>query len=490
MKYLGDSRNHFIKHPTLKMDTEEDINPTDKAKIPLKRVLGLLTSILLVAGIMIGSGIFKKIAPMAASGLNEKYLIAAWVVAGIITMFGAFIISGLSNLTEESGGQYEYLRIAFGDFISFLFGWTAFTIIGSASVSALAFIFAQSVNTLLPLHDPFNNLSNMSIGDFIYPFASSGVKILSIATIILLTWVNYRGTKKGASLNTFLTWIKVSGILFLIALGLFFSNSSQEVITNTTIEKLSNTAIYSAFFGALLSAFWAYDGWADLAYVTGEIKNPKRNVPIAIITGVLLVMIMYVLVNFAYMKTLSLDELASVDENNIAASLVAEKIIGHTGTILISILIMFSTLGALNAVIFFYPRLYYKMAREKSFFKNAANVHPVYRTPYVALIYVMVWSCILVLSGTFDMLTDMIIFSGFFFYVLLAWALIKMKRNGTIKTKVIGYPVVPVFIIFFALALLINTIYIQPKQTLFGIGLMLTGVPFYYYFKRQSTFRK
>ncbi len=468
------------------MDAVEKINLTDKTKIPLKRVLGLSTSILLVAGIMIGSGVFKKIAPMAASGLDKNYLIAAWIVAGIITMFGAFIISGLSNLTTESGGQYEYLRISFGNFISFLFGWTAFTIIGSASVAALAFIFAQSVNALLPLYDPLNNLSNISIANFIYPFASSGVKTLAIITIALLTWINYRGTKKGASLNTILTWIKVSGILFLIALGLFFSNSSQEVVTNSGAVKLSNATMYTAFFGALLSAFWAYDGWADLAYVTGEIKNPKKNIPIAIITGVGIVMALYVLVNYTYMETLSLSELAAIGENDIAAAAAAEKLIGHKGVILISILIMFSTLGALNAVIFFYPRLYYKMAQEKSFFKRAANVHPVYRTPYVALIYVMMWSIVLVLSGTFDMLTDMIIFSGFFFYILLACGLIKMKRNGTIKSKVIGYPAIPVFIILFALALLINTIYIQPKQTLFGIGLMLTGVPFYYYFKKQN----
>ncbi len=467
------------------MDSEKLPDTVDKAKIPLKRVLGLSTSILLVAGIMIGSGVFKKIAPMAASGLHENYLIGAWIVGGIITMFGAFIIAGLSNLTIESGGQYEYLRIAFGDFMGFLFGWTAFTIIGSASVSALAFIFAQSVNALFPLYDPLSNFSAISIGNFINPFASSGVKILAIATIVLLTWVNYRGTKKGASLNSFLTWIKVGGILLLITLGLFFSNNSHHAFTNTVVNKFSNTATYTAFFGALLSAFWAYDGWADLAYVTGEIKNPKKNIPVAIITGIGLVMTMYVLVNYAYMKTLTLDQLASIGENNIAASAVAEKIIGHAGVILISILIMFSTLGALNAVIFFYPRLYYKMAQEKSFFKSAANVHPVYRTPYVALIYVMIWSAVLVVSGTFDMLTDMIIFSGFFFYILLAWALIKMKRNGTIKSRVIGYPVVPVFIILFAMALLVNTIYLQPKQTLFGIGLMLSSIPFYYYFKTR-----
>ena len=260
------------------MSPDQNLNLSDKTKIPLKRVLGLTTSMLLVAGIMIGSGIFKKIAPMAASGLNENYLLAAWIVAGIVTMFGAFTIAGLSNLTIESGGQYEYLRIAFGNFMSFLFGWTAFTIIGSASVSALAFIFAQSLNALLPLYDPFNNLSNISIGSFIYPFASSGVKILAIITIVLLTWLNYRGTKKGATLNNFLTWIKVGGILLLIALGLFFAGNSHGTTIKATVNQLPETSIYSAFFGVMLSAFWAYDGWADLAYVTGEIKNNPRAI--------------------------------------------------------------------------------------------------------------------------------------------------------------------------------------------------------------------
>ncbi|MEP7252641.1 MAG: amino acid permease, partial [Ginsengibacter sp.] len=332
------------------METEQIAHTIDKAKIPLRRVLGLLTSILLVAGIMIGSGVFKKIAPMAASGLSSNYLIAAWIVAGIITMFGAFMIAGLSDLTTDSGGIYEYLRMMFGDFVSFLFGWTAFTIIGSASVAALSFIFAQSLNGIIPLYDPLAGLSHISIGNFIYPFASSGIKLLAIATVLLLTWVNYRGTKNGASLNTILTWIKVAGILFLIALGLFFSNGTHDTPAQFANSGFSNTGIYTAFFGALLSAFWAYDGWADLSYVTGEIKNPKKNIPIAIISGVSIVMLLYVLVNYAYMRTLNLEELAAVDENNIAASAVAERIIGHSGVVFISILIMFSTLGALNAV--------------------------------------------------------------------------------------------------------------------------------------------
>ncbi|MEO7961118.1 MAG: amino acid permease [Ginsengibacter sp.] len=457
----------------------------DKSKIPLKRILGVTTSILFVAGIMIGSGVFKKIAPMAALGLSQGYLIAAWIVAGIITMFGAFVVSGLANLTEESGGIYEYLRISFGNFISFLYGWSAFTIIGSASVAALAFIFSQSVNAVIPLHDPLAGMDDFSIAGFIFPFRSSGVKILSIAVIALLTWLNYRGARNGASLNTILTWLKILGILFLISIGLFFVSPAGNHVGAATAQ-LPKTALYSAFFGALLSAFWAYDGWADLSFVTGEIKNPKRNVPLAIIIGVGTVTAIYVLANYAYMRTLNLKVLASLGENDIAAAAVAGAILGEKGKMFISSLIMISTLGALNAVIFFYPRLYYRMAQEKSFFKKAADVHPLYRTPYIALLYVMVWSSVLVISGSFDILTDMIIFSGFFFYILIASALIKMKRSGIIKAKVTGYPLVSIVIILFSLALLLNTILRQPKETLIGLGLMLSGIPFYYFFQRKK----
>jgi APA family basic amino acid/polyamine antiporter len=451
--------------------------------VPLKRVLGLSTSILLVAGIMIGSGVFKKIAPMAALGLSVNYLIAAWIVAGLITLCGALVVAGLANLTEESGGIYEYIRISYGRFLSFLYGWTAFTIIGSASVAALAFIFAQSVNALIPLSQPFSHLDSFSIAGFIYPAQNSGVKLLAITAIILLTIINYRGVKHGANLNAFLTWGKMLGILFIIIAGLSITGESAEPGVERANSPLTNVSVYTAFFGAMLSAFWAYDGWADVSFVTGEIKNPKRNVPIAVVSGVFIVMLLYVMVNAAYMKALPLRELAGLSENDIAAAAVAESILGNPGRVFVLILIMISTFGSVNVIIFAYPRVYMRMAQQQSFFRSMAVVHPKFRTPSVGLIAAMLWSIVLVITGTFDMLTDLIIFSGFFFYIVIAAALIKMKRNKSITSRIPGYPLVPVIIIIFALALLINTIILQPKETLFGLILMFSGVPLYFYFK-------
>jgi len=236
----------------------------------------------------------------------------------------------------------------------------------------------------------------------------------------------------------------------------------------------------------MLSAFWAYDGWSNISFIAGEIKNPKRNIPIAIISGVAIAMLLYVLINVAYMHVLPLQTLKAVDESQIGAAVVAETLVGKAGQSLIVLLIMVSVFGTLNGIILAHARIYYRMAQEQFFFKKAATVHPVYRTPSVALLYTMVWSCVLVLSGTFDLLTNMVIFAGFLFYSLVAIALFKMKRNGTIKTKVIGYPVIPAFITLFSFALLINTIVTQPRQSLIGLGLVLIGVLFYFYFKAKK----
>ena len=470
-------------------DHQENKAINDRSSIPLVRALGLFTGILLVAGVMIGSGVFKKIIPMAQTGLSETWILMAWVIAGMITMFGAFTLSGLASMTEESGGVYEYLRLSFGNFFSFLFGWTDFTIMGCASVAAVAFIFSQTVNALIPLPDPFTSLEHISIGNFIFPFADSGIKVLAIATIILLTWVNYRGVQKGGIINNIVTSAKILGILILILLGLFYiappPASTIQPATAIAESNLEGGAFFSAMFGAMLSAFWAYDGWSNISFVTGEIKNPKRNVPLAIISGVSIAMLLYVLVNYAYMHVLSLPQLAAVDKNTIGAVVVAETIIGAAGKTLIVVLIMVSVFGTLNGIILAHSRVYFRMAQERYFFKKAANVHPTYRTPYISLLYTLIWSCILVISGTFDMLTDMVIFAGFLFYGLLAVALVKMKRKGLIKVKVIGYPVIPVIIILFSTALIINTVMVQPKQSLIGLGLVLSGVPFYYYFKRN-----
>jgi basic amino acid/polyamine antiporter, APA family len=467
------------------MSIETNASPDNQPS--LKRVLGLTTAILLVAGMMIGSGVFKKIIPMAQTGLSEGWIIAAWVGAGLITMFGAFTLAGLSSLTEESGGVYEYLRLSFGNFFSFIFGWTDFAIMGCASVAALGFIFAQTVNVFIPLGNPFHSFEHLGIAGFIFPFAEGGIKILAIATIILLTWINYRGIQHGGLINNIVTSAKIIGILSLIILGLTYSPvQNEEVVTTTTAAPLEGIALISAVLAAMLSAFWAYEGWSNLSFITGEIKDPKRNVPIAIMSGVAIAMTLYVLSNLSYMHVLPLEKLRAVDQNQIGAAVVAETILGKVGQSLLVTLIMVSVFGTLNGIILSHARVYYRMAQGGYFFKNAAKVHPEHRTPAVALLYTMVWSCILVMSGTFDMLTNMVIFAGFLFYGMIGVALFKMKRNGTITTKVIGYPVIPAIILLFSIALIINTVITQPKQSFFGLLLVASGVFFYFYFKKRK----
>lgn len=459
-------------------------------QITLVRALGLFTSTLLVAGIMIGSGVFKKIIPIAQTGLTETWILTAWVLAGIISMLGAFNLAGLSSMTEESGGLYEYLRLSFGNLFSFLFGWTDFAIIGTASVAALAFIFSQTINTLIPLPNPLQHWEHISIGHIIYPFADSGIKLLSVILIVLLTWVNYIGVKESGFLSNVFTSAKILGILILIGLGLFYTPPATQQAAAAAIPvtstALSGGAFLSAFFVTLLNVFWAYDGWVDISAITGEIKNPRRNLPLAIFTGVSIAMGLYLLVNYAYMNVLPLHTLAAVSENEIGAAVVAKAILGNMGSTMIAVLIMTCAFGSLNGVLLSHTRIYFRMAQEKFFFKKAASIHPRHRTPHMALLYTMIWSCVLVVSGTFDMLTDMVVFATFLFYGLLAAATLKMKRNGSIKLKVTGYPYVQVFIILFSLALLINTVLSQPQQTLIGIGLILSGLPLYFYFNKRQ----
>jgi APA family basic amino acid/polyamine antiporter len=459
-------------------------------KPTLLRALGIFSATLLVVGIMIGSGVFKKIIPMAQTGLTESWILIAWALAGIITMLGAINIVGLASLTEESGGVYEYLRLAFGNFFSFLFGWTDFTIIGTASIAALAFIFSHTVNMLIPLPNPLQQWEHISVANFIYPFADSGIKILAILIIMILTWINYRGVRESGTLNNIFTSAKILGILLIIFLGLFYSSPvqpQQQEIIASSVPPLHGTAFFSAFFVAMLSVLWAYDGWVNVSFITGEVKNPKKNVPLAIIIGVTIATVLYVMVNYVYMKVLSLDELAAVNKNEIGAAVVANTLLGKIGKTLIIILIMVSVFGSLNAIILSHSRIYFRMAQEKFFFNKVAQVHIRNKTPHIALLYTMVWSCVLVISGTFDILTDMVIFAGFLFYGLLAIAYIKMKRKGMISSKVFGYPIIQVIIILFSLTLIINTIATHPLQSLIGLGLMFTGVPFYYYFKNKIT---
>jgi len=465
----------------------ENETSSDSQKSPnFIRALNLPTAILMVAGIMIGSGVFKKIVPMAQMLHNGDYILLAWIIAGVITIFGAFAYAGLATMTTETGGVYEYLRLIYGDFTAFIFGWSTFTIIGSGAIAALSFVFAQSANTLYTLPEPLSAVKDKGIGNSVFPFADSGIKMLGVLMVILLTWYNCRGIKRGGALSNIVTSAKILGILLLIVSGLMFAghpavNNDTKAFSDHTPQGL---ALFSGLFVAMLSALWAYDGWTNITYVTGEIKNPTRNIPLAIIGGVGIAMLLYVLLNYSYMRVLSLSQLAQLSPNKIAAAEVARALMGQTGSVVIALLIMTCTFGALNGCIISYPRVYFRMAQEKVFFKKAANINPRFSTPNVALIYSAIWSCILLVSGTFDQITNLIIFASYAFFALGAFGLIRMKMKGVIKSKVIGYPMIPVVIILFCIVLIVNTVITQPAASTIGLLLILSGTPFYFYFKR------
>ncbi|HVX51210.1 MAG TPA: amino acid permease, partial [Chitinophagaceae bacterium] len=426
-------------------------------KTSLNRAIGLFTSTLLVAGLMIGSGTFKKIAPMAQKLGSDKYILLAWVLAGLVSMFGAFTYAGLATTTNRTGGIYEYLKTAFGDFTAFLFGWSFFTITGSGAIAALAFVFSQSFNTLIPL-----------------PLGDTGVKIFAVITISLLTCVNYRGIKQGGIVNNIVTTAKILGILLLIGASLLYVQGPAHQQTGPAIaEPRFSLSYLSLFFSALISALWAYDGWANITFIAGEVKRPERNLPLAIVGGVAIAMFLYVMLNYGFMRVLSIPQLAAIDENKIAASEAAGTMMGRAGAVIISVLIMTCTFGAANACILVYPRLYYRMAQENRFFKQAAAVHTVFRTPHISLIFSGVWSCILVATGTFDMLTDLVVLASYVFFGLTAWGLIKMKKQGIVKAKVVGYPVTPYIIIFFSVVLIVNNIVANITQSALCILLIL-----------------
>ncbi|HZY36427.1 MAG TPA: amino acid permease [Mucilaginibacter sp.] len=445
----------------------------DKEKPSLQRSIGLAGSILLVSGLMIGTGVFKKIAPMAQSGIGEGYILLAWSIAGLVTVLGAFTYAGLSLLSTETGGVYEYLRLSFGNFISFLYGWAVFMIIGSGSIAALGFIIFQSVNSLDRLPEPL--------------FAGSGIKVLGVGLIWLLTWLNCRGIRKGSDLNVVVTLVKIAGMVLLIGSGLFFSGHPPlEKSVPAVIHPLTGFALFSGLFGSMLSALYAYDGWANITFISGEIKNPRRNLPIAIVAGVGIVLVLYVLLNFSYMRVLPVSRFAGMSDNTIAGVEVAKGVFGPPGAILMALFIIISGFGALNACIIVFSRVYFRMAQEQAFFSLAAKVHPRFRTPFIALYISAAWCSILVLSGSFEVISNMVIFSGYIFFALAAWGLIRMKRKRAFPARVWAYPFAPVTIILFCITLLTVTVIREPLTSLTAVALIAGGLPFYWYFRRQS----
>lgn len=461
---------------------------TDKRD--LTRALGLGYVIIIVISNMLGSGVFKKIAPMAAELHSSEWILLVWLAAGIITLFGALSNGEVAGMLADTGGEYVYLRTIYGRFFSFLYGWSLFTVIQTAAISGVAYVFTQSLNSIIPIPEILPSLHEFSIGGIFHPFRDFGIKLTTILLILFLTFLNMSGLKSGAWVNKAVLLLVGGGLLAIVIAGLTGGHDSSSVTRAVSEAAAANTVTLSSFYTAMLAAFWAYQGWVSVGFIGGEVKDPHRNIPRGIIAGVGIVIIVYLVVNYTFLNLLSIDELKQINDsgNQIAGIEAVRGIWGNGGVLFISVLILISTLGCTNASILTGARPYYAMARQGLFFSGAGRLNS-RNVPSASLLWQGIWASILVLSGTFDQLTDMLIFAVYIFYGATTVGVFVLRRrmpDAHRPYKTWGYPVVPALFILFCLGLFMNTIITRPREAGIGLTLIMLGIPVYFLLLRKE----
>lgn len=442
---------------------------------------------------------------MAAQTGSPLILLSVWVVAGVVSLFGGMINAEIGSKLPKTGGQYVYFRYMYGDFFAFLYGWAGFIVINTAAIAAIAFVFAQYAEYFIAL--PRLSIATEQSVQWVIPFVGKiyplqfiGVKALAIVVIVLITAVNYASLKWGAGVQLFFTVIKVAALLLLAGLIFFSGQGSVENFTKPSIDAdFSTWAVITGFVAATSGALAAYDGWNNLGFVAGEIKNPRRNIPRGLFIGIGICVLMYVLTNQAYVYMMPVDEMK---HSSLVAADALNKAMGVAGGILIALLVMLSTFGAANGNILPCARVVFAMGEEKRFFSWTGKVHPRFHTPGNALWLQCAWACLFVLTGSFDMLTDMFVFITWIFYGFAAYGIFILRRKmpeaagGESTYKAWGYPIVPIIFIAFAALYFVLTIYNDVMNyasgkapvinSVLGLLLTVTGIPLYFYFKRKS----
>ena len=452
--------------------------------------LGLRSAIFIVISSILGSGVFKKAALMSAILQSPLLVILCWLLAGIISLMGALCTAEMVGMFPNSGGEYFYFQKVYNRFFAFIYGWANFVVIKTAAIAALAYIFAESFNSIIPL--PLLSIHFGNNEWFVVDNIS--IKLLASLLIAFLSYINYIGLNHAEKLSRILTFLMLGAALVIVIAGLNSSKGlSTNLITNGINFKkgLTGWPLIKLVTLASLGAFWGYEGWNCLGMIGEEVKNPKQNLPLAIGIGTLTIIVLYVLLNLVYLYILPIDRIIGIHShpNQIIAVEVMKTIWGHWGQLFLALLILVSTLNCNNSTILTSSRIFYAMARDHNFYPPAATVHPVYKTPSVALILQAIWSILLVWSGTFDQLTDMLVFSAFIFYGSSALAVLIMRIKEPQlprEYKVIAYPITPLLFCFFCIFLIGITLTNQPREALSGLGLIATGIPFYWYWTKKK----
>jgi len=440
----------------------------------LRRDLGIWGAASIVVGTIIGSGIFLVPKTMVQKVGSVEMVFLVWVAAGLLSLAGALTYAELAAAMSEAGGEYVYLREAYGPFFGFLYGWTQMWVAKSGAIAALATGFFYYLANFYP-----------SLERDLYrgPWLEIRVgQLAAIGVILALGFLNYFGVKWGGGVQVVVTIVKVGCILAIILAGVS-SVAGNPANFSTSVPAIAGM---SGFFGAMVAALWAYDGWNNVTMVASEIKEPQRNLPLALAAGTALVMVLYLGTNFAYFYLLSAEEVAASDR---VAGAAMSKVFGASGAAAVSVAAMISMFAAINGSILSGSRVPYAMARDRLFFRSLGTVHANYHTPAASILALSAWAAVLVLSGRYEQLFTYVIFASWILYALSAASVIvlRIKRPDMVRPyRTVGYPVVPILFILVAVTLLANTFIESPRESIMGLGLILLGIPFYLYWKKSA----
>jgi APA family basic amino acid/polyamine antiporter len=436
---------------------------------------------MLMVGGIIGSGIFLTAGPIAAAVRKPVLFFGVWLIGGVISLLACFAFAEMAAMYPEAGGQYVYLREAYGEFPAFLYGWMVFTVGQSGTIAALAVGFAEYFGAILPFasaHKPIVTILGWTL---------TRGHLVSTAVIILLTCINVIGLKRGSALVNAATWAKFAAMGAFVLLGLAIGKGSW---SNYTVslpldQPASVSHIVSGLGVALIAVFWAYDGWVYITWVSGEIKDPQRVLPRALLLGILLVGFVYLSVNFVYLYALPITQVAN--ETTIAQS-AAVALFSSSAARWLGATIALSCFGAASSAILCSARVTYAMARDGAFFHAMGRVHPKYRTPAFSLVAIGAWSVVLALSGSYDQLYTYVMFMMVLSYVagVAALFILRRKRPDVARPyQCTGYPYLPALYLLMAGAWALNSVVARPKETLIGIAIVFLGAPFYAFWRWQ-----
>jgi len=432
----------------------------------LKRVLSLLDATMINAGGIIGSGIFMVPATVAMFTGSASLFFMVWIAGGIVSLFGALSVAELGAAMPRAGGQYVYLSEAYGPVWGYLYGWSAVAVINTASIAAVGVAFSEYLR-------------------FFFPITDVSIKGIAVATIVLLTIINILDVKSGARFQNVFTISKLGAIFGIIILGLVMKGGSNQNLSPFFSDQ-SFTELVGPLGLAMVSVLWTFDGWIFITYVAGEVKNPGRNIPLSLIFCMLIVVTIYLLLNYVLIYTLGF---TGMNGSDLVVSDAASVFLGNKGAAIVTLIILISLIGANNGFVLTSARINYAMAKDKLFFYQASQIHPRFKSPSNALIIQCVWASLLTFTGTFNQLITYIIFASWIFYGMSAGAVIILRNKKPDMErpyKTPAYPWIPIIFILFAIFLTINTIIEAPRDAAIGAGIILAGLPMYYYWKKNG----